>query len=363
MKLNTIKEYFIKSKKSKKILKKKELYFMPGRYSFSARNKKIYYLKNYDTEAFLNNLEKNFKFNKKEKGFSGLKTTIRAMVLGLFDVELTHTSNKFNGQLGMITRSDSIKIFDLEEKKVLTFIENKHEYQIIKTAYSKLNKYYNTTFLEFDDEKLCYSEYLIDFKPSNIWNKKEKELVFDHTYNVNKMYFNEYSELHYKKISVSKKIKEWQMQENIKKTVENCKLLLQKVDVEIPILTLHGDINLNNILLSENKIYFIDFEMSEEYLFFYDILSLIYHEPFSNSWNGEKSYLINYVQGKYDLKLQELFGILNFNYIPELKKEYFILGVLERAAKMNHAEELLIRILNFYDEIETNYKIPISKSS
>jgi len=363
MKLNTIKGYFNASKQSKKILKERKLYFRPGKYRFSARHKKIYYLKNSNTEKFLSSLEKGYDFKKEEKVLFRLKEAMRILFLGLFSVNLNHTLNEFNGQIGMITIRGSTKIFDLEGKKVLTFFKENHEYQRIKIAYFNLSKYYNTTFIEFDDEKLYYSEHLIDFKPLNVWGEKEKEIVFDSIYNANKLYFNECSKVHYEKMSVSKKINEWQTKENLKKTIENYKLLLQEVNLEIPVLTLHGDIHLNNILLSENKVYFIDFEFSGEYFFFFDIFGLICQEPFCNSLSGERSYLISYIHGEYDFKLQELFKILNFNYEPELKKEYFILCCLDWAAQNNRSEEKTIKILNLYDEIETNYKLLVSKNS
>lgn len=84
----------------------------------------------------------------------------------------------------------------------------------------------------------------------------------------------------------------------------------------------HGDLTLSNLLYANNRLYYIDFEHEEYYFFLYDVFWLIQNDFVYNN----NSCLMNfYLSGNLDHKMFKLFDSVGAVYIPENRKDYFIL--------------------------------------
>lgn len=89
----------------------------------------------------------------------------------------------------------------------------------------------------------------------------------------------------------------------------------------------HGDMHYNNILFDGKKYYYIDFERVGEHFFLYDILSWIYCESY---YFGNDLLLNNYLNGKYDRQIREIFNLNKIAYDPRLKGIYMFIMLYER---------------------------------
>ncbi|MFB4212655.1 phosphotransferase [Shouchella sp. JSM 1781072] len=101
------------------------------------------------------------------------------------------------------------------------------------------------------------------------------------------------------------------------------------LDEAFPFVKLHGDLWSENLLVEKNKdkrvLWYIDWDESGEYLFFYDFYRFIWNEL---DVHQNHSYYDQYMDGAYDDCLKDLFGLFNLVYKPELKQSYFYLFFL-----------------------------------
>src|SRR5699024_1918983 len=85
------------------------------------------------------------------------------------------------------------------------------------------------------------------------------------------------------------------------------------LELKFPFVKGHGDLRKANILLSNknNKIYYIDWELSQPFIIFYDLFFLMYHEAVYS-----QNYLIldDYFKGRYDNYLHNISELCGIEY-------------------------------------------------
>ncbi len=96
---------------------------------------------------------------------------------------------------------------------------------------------------------------------------------------------------------------------------------------EWPYLKLHGDLWTENLLLEKDsqQLYYIDWDESGEYLFFYDFFKLMWNEL---DVHQNYSYYENYLAGRFDAQLAAVFDLFQLEFQPAAKKAYFYLFFL-----------------------------------
>ncbi len=97
-------------------------------------------------------------------------------------------------------------------------------------------------------------------------------------------------------------------------------------DVSYPAITCHNDINVKNILTSDNESFsLIDFECCGENVFFFDFMGLIFN---SAVFKDEPALYQEYRAGALDGQLEHLFRLCGAAYHPDSKEFYLYLFLL-----------------------------------
>ena len=130
-------------------------------------------------------------------------------------------------------------------------------------------------------------------------------------------------------------------------------------DMNFPFLKLHGDLITRNILINkeDHSIKYIDFENSDVFVFFYDILKMVYSEH-ENDFNTQ--YRLDFAKGKYDIYLDKIFGIFGLKFKEEYRLDYLNIFFINFYKQIwytyNKTEKLeeFNRYNNFYEEIKSN---------
>lgn len=308
----------------KKIIKDNQKFLMPGKYRVTATNgKKIIYLNDNLTENFLKN---NVMHLSKQKP-AYLKVIIKGVVRNLLTISNSKnmSSEDFKGSLLMITRNHDIRIFDFMEKRSLVILTNKAKLRKLYSNYEEFSKYFSIPKTCFNLEKLSYTEEYLEFTPYNLWGLSDKERVVKEIFSSYKKYFEAT-----KKIKKSATLKTEHLFYEFQKKVDHRSLvnLIREILIKTthnetrwPLVNQHGDLGYHNILLSKSNCYIIDWEDSNEYVFFYDILNYFY-----TSRNMDC-----YFRGEIDDKLSELFQIFNMDYDRESRMLYFIVFIMQRS--------------------------------
>lgn len=223
-----------------------------------------------------------------------------------------------------IDRDSSIKVFDFNNKKVLTFYMNPAKYMLNRENSLYFKSYFNIPELLYTDDKRCIMiERLVRSKPvdASALNDVIKRVFvcYNHYFikvkescSYDCMTFD--SVLHDKEDEISDFI------------LRNIDDELKKV--EYPYLKLHGDLWLPNIIMDEDKgeIYYIDFEMADAYVFFYDLFWLITEQAFIKN---KFSLIRNYLLGDYDHYFMNIFHIFGLEFNTLRRLDYLNIFFLE----------------------------------
>lgn len=230
----------------------------------------------------------------------------------------------FKGTIFYSTKSCN-KIFDLSSNKVLSIYLNKSDYK----SFLDSHKYFKEHFplpniLVNNVEERSIIEELILFQPNRLWLKEDYLYVIEDIF---KRYITYAAacidEGKYHVISLTDYIKIYDSTNDKYISEIRSKIPNKLLEMQLPTLRLHGDLWTTNILIqkSENSsIYYIDWEFSQELLFFYDFFNLMWVEVYNNN---NYVFLENYIKGMYDHYFKAFFSIFNLKYEPKYRVEYF----------------------------------------
>ena len=344
--LKKIKEYKKKSKRVIDSLIDKSEYLESGG-SITDTEFKYLYRNEQDTSEFMNKVLKLNNYNLSSK--ASLKKEFKKFLLPRNLRVINETEDKdFSGSIFLLSNDNSdqkdVKIFDIKKNKVLTV------YVRLDSLNKKIanNNYFSPYFnipeiISYDLDKKISVEELIISKPKAIWNEMDYSNVIKEIFSSYKKYYEVVGKsqvyscsnssnmlLELKKDNIIKKLAV-----RIEKEISQC-----MIDKDIPMVNQHGDLWLYNTMLCENgNIYFIDWEHSGKYFLFFDLFWWMQNEAI---YNSDMSYVSGFLSGSYDDHFYKLFSLLDYNYIKEHRKDYFLIFIIELLYKryLNNTEDL-----------------------
>jgi hypothetical protein len=253
--------------------------------------------------------------------------------------------NQINDFLGTVYRpirsstgySDS-KIFDFAGNQVLSIFTEEKDHRSVIERYEYFNIYFPMpAVLWSNKEHLLIMEELIGFQPTNTWVKEDYLYVMEEIFS---RYFAYFIVCKTKGIAALYSPSDLldTLSEHHKINVIRSKISLELVDLIMPYVKLHGDLWTANILLEKtdkHQIKYIDWEYSNEFIFFYDLFHLMWLEVYVNN---NSIYIEKYANGEYDHYFKKMFTLFNIPYKEELRLDYFSIYFL------NFYQERLVQL-------------------
>ncbi|WNF37314.1 hypothetical protein RJD24_02310 [Bacillaceae bacterium IKA-2] len=339
--INKVKNYLNRKRKLVNFLSTHQDYLASGTY-YTKRNSA--YLFNCDkSQRFVRSLQENTITSSKKKVISSIKDIFDRQ----FDFKITSDIKSFNGTVLLLTWSLNLKIFDLGQQKVLTQCHSAKEYYQYKKTYKSVSTSFPIPKVYFfDDSQLLYVEEMVNFIPYNTWDNDTIDFAIASAFSIYISFFKE-NKNKAKPISLH-------LNKELINSYEFTKGLLENVTINsASVYMLHGDLWFDNMLFTNKKFYFIDWEYYREHFFFSDIINLFFVEALIR---GDYTYINRFIQGEFDEKFKLLFLSTGSVYEPSLKKELLSLYLLERFCQKDHfksAKEKQLMLRN-YQEIFRN---------
>lgn len=314
----------------KTILTNNKKYLVSGNYYIAGGSKRVAYLNSYSSTDFIT--KNNVHVIRKTATNEIIYKKFLKYILHKFSViKVIGKDQKLNfaGEVVMFTRANDFKVFDFYNHKVMTFVKEKDHYFKIKDTIHVFKGKFPITIIDFNDIEQAYIEDYIDFVPYQDWSHQERRSVLNNIFRYYENYFKQttFSNLNY--VSTKSLIDLFIKDISSNNLLEDIYKILDYEDLAInwPMLRLHGDLGFNNILLSSNRIFFIDWEDSRDHIFFYDLLNIIF---FEYVFHNDESYLEKYINGYYDDILKILFELMNIRFSSQKKLNYFAIFLIER---------------------------------
>lgn len=234
--------------------------------------------------------------------------------------------------------SGNIIFFDFDKMLLMQKCSCSKRYEDIIENNRYFSNYFNLAEIVYqDDEGFIYKEKIIDSKPKNTWTHELFKYIFS---TIIEQYGNYF-------VHCNMKVNFFKEEMTI--DTDNIVLnnfiskILNKIDPillesQIPYFQEHGDLSFDNTLCENNKVYFIDFEHSDFYPFFYDLFFGMVNEC---TVSGNYLVFDSYLAGDFDAPLIITFKAAGFEYDPLFKRDY-VLMYLAYLAKY--------RLKGFYEE-------------
>ena len=232
----------------------------------------------------------------------------------------------FSGTVYLPVRSTNSysdkKIFDFTNNQVLTIFSKEKDYRLFLNHYETFKNYFSMPeILWNDDKQLLIIEELIINQPNNSWEKEDFLYVMINLYDHYIHYFKAA-----KTKGINHLIKPNELLSSLPKGYDTCfirnKINSELLEFKYPSIKLHGDLWTANILLVKNEesdIYLIDWEWSNQLIFFYDLFLMMWHEVIKHS---NYIYIEKYAKGEYDSYFKEMFGIFEIEFQAQFRLDY-----------------------------------------
>jgi hypothetical protein len=242
--------------------------------------------------------------------------------------ELSNFSGTVFLPVGSANGYSDKKIFDFETERVLTIFSDKKDYNNHLSHYAYFKNYFPLPEIVWTKSKdLLLIEELIFLKPYNQWCKEDFLFVMRDIFNRYHNYFIDcYRKGNYVLSSPNQlfvSLSNGFEMDFIKKSIHN-----ELLDLKFPCIKLHGDLWTANTLLDKhesNKVMYIDWEYSNEFLFFYDFFNVMWLEVYMYD---NDFYIKRYFEGEYDVEFSNVFSIFDLTYHPEYRLTYFYIFFL-----------------------------------
>ena len=234
----------------------------------------------------------------------------------------------FRGNMMWFCSNGDTKVFSKTE--TLTICDNKENYLNKVDNYAYFSRFFKLPELIYqDDDNYQLVERYIDFQRKS---NQDIPFILNNIYDDCMDYFSTMkreSRLAYYTLNDLFKTSSNTIQ------VEHFKYVFDNIDnqlfeIEFPFIRLHGDLWTANILLEKEKnepsrIWYIDWDESGDYFFFYDFFKFMWNEL---DVNGHSEYYERYLNGEFDNHFKKVFDIFQLEFHPELKKDYFCMFIL-----------------------------------
>lgn len=319
---NTMKNF----KVIREAIKKSRPYLTNGTFYYDLSGKAIGYTASATSNNFINKMKR--ETGKEERK---IKTLVHRYLNLFHSIRITNKNGNFHGEVIMVTRDQNIKIFDFRREKVITFIRCEDDFELLRANYLYFKEYYNIPDYSFQDPNIIIED-LIEFKKNDEWNSTE---TYQALSDLSESICLQMSNLDMKHAS-------YKTTKDLLDTLRaklNQKEIIQIIERHIPqeaendrwlMIKSHGDFNFNNMLLSDDKFYYIDWADSNLTIFFYDLINCVLVDAL---YTNNHYYLNSYIHGDYDQQLKKLFGLQNIKFNPAYRIYYIVVYIAERLLK------------------------------
>jgi hypothetical protein len=257
------------------------------------------------------------------------------------------------------TQGKKGKIFDLIDNKVLSLFDDKLDFDKKIQSYRYFNDFFPIPKIDtYDNENLLVIEECINYKTNVNWNKIDRMSVIEDIF----FRYISYFKVVIKENNYTKKIP-MEVVEDLSKDIRFITSIKNNIadellETKIPFVKLHGDLWTSNILinnLNSKQIYYIDWEHSKNYVFFYDFFFLMWNEVIHNQ---DYSYIDDYFSGQYNAYFEKIFALFNMEFQDEYKLDYFNIFFLVQFKERwgNSNNNFLNTRLDQYYALVTKYK-------
>lgn len=257
----------------------------------------------------------------------------------------------FLGQALMISSDSKYKIFNFRDKTVLSVMPKEEKNMLIDNI-GHFQGCQAMLPVEASDDGIVQE--IIDFIPEKKWNPRIRHEVFI------RMIEEEI------KFSSIQKIDSYAASDMLLNRIKETGLtgfitLAEDINARIsmedkmPCIWIHGDMHFGNILLTDDKIYFIDYEDVRIDCFFFDILNCIYVESAIRNNNQ----LLDLFLGKEDSmvkKFEDLFSGVGMKFYSDKVKEYYYFFLLCRILfDIGKASKMKRRVKKYHHFLQERY--------
>lgn len=321
--INRTLDYYESKKKHIGLFLAHSDYMVPGRYAFS-RNMKYIYSRNTDNEMIRKIIDHS---NNKDSIKKILLNFLILIILRILYPNLLYIKRipdievKYMGVIYVLNTNDTgFKIFCILNNVIIEFFHSDKEYNRKLHNYQSFYKYFPMPeVISFDSGRLNITTRLIDVKGINLWSKNDFNKIMQDVFYRYTEYFKS-----------CKKKDMYHMDAAVKSpystfgNATRSRFIQKYIPDELlkkafPYIKLHGDLHAGNILIdSMDKILYIDWELSDNYIFFFDIFYLIK----CTADDKNPVYLDSYMSGEYDLFLTQLFKLFGMKYEKKYRAEY-----------------------------------------
>jgi len=270
-------------------------------------------------------------------------------------IEDNENSDGFRGTL-LLQNGDGkgIKIFDFRKEELMLIYSNYDDYEKKIRTYEYFRKYYTIPrILIQNKDELAVTEEYINFELNKDWTDREYDLILKDIFQKSLVYFRSQSGKNdLIRISPISLISKLALKSYLSEQIIN-NIGKEFIDQELPAIKLHGDLWTSNILISQGnnkKIFYIDWERSDVFIFYYDLFNFMWNEFFNNRYS---SYFERYLSGEYDDYFEQMFRIFNLTFHKDQRVTYihifFLNHFYKRWRKLNRNSET--RIYQVYQEL------------
>lgn len=316
-------------------------YLRTGKYLISTDNKKVAYLNNdNETKTFI---ETNFSLHYSKINRSLIPTVKRITKDFIFRrltiKPINHLETTFKGSIFMINWDNDLKFFDLINNKVLIIFNNDSKHKKYVRDMKYFSSCFDLPFLYINKENVVIEKLVKkdEINHEDYYPKLIEKYIYYYQSKEPKKYMN------FNKINNDIKNNWSDLFNDIKVNLPQ-KLICKK----IPVFYMHGDLHYDNILATDKKLYFIDWEHTSFRPFFYDLFNVIFVDIMNYN---NYSLLKKYINGYFDEYFILLFKAAGLEYYEEYRREYFLMFLLYRYLYFDLINNEKQGVINRYERL------------
>ena len=242
-------------------------------------------------------------------------------------IKIATPVNDFDGSVLWFCINGDIKIFS--EKHVLIICESFESYHKKRATYTHFSSFFHMPkVLQRDAQSKTLIEEFVTYTPQKA---TDEVFILKTIYKNYSQYFKQ-QVLHTKHTYYSiNQLLETSAHKVYRSQFEK---IIERIpseyrSVNFPFLALHGDLWSDNLLLSVasnvKKLWYIDWETSSQYLFFYDFFKFMWNEL---DVHQNDSYFKNYLSGAFDEAFHAIFAVFQLEFQPTARQVYVCLFFL-----------------------------------
>lgn len=230
------------------------------------------------------------------KALNWHKRIVRRLMVKLFSKDiLSNGGELFSGKTLKYSEDGIIKIFDFDEKLVLSVMPTNQKSFILKENHDYFSKYFHTTNIKLMKSNVFTEDYI---EPDVIEANQKFDVLLE-CYN---QYFKQLKS--YGRLNTDYQILNLELEDNAYRLSETI------------ILRCHGDCWSSNILYSNRDLYMIDFDRNGQFFFLYDIMTYMYCEAV---FNHDSLIIDNFITGRYDKHIAEFYNTFELKWTGSKK--------------------------------------------